>query len=144
MLIDQSLEDIGNAQYLRKTGNKKQLKEEAHASKYDIITHTKIEQKMDHPGIHWVLAKLFLRFNLKPQIRVIVSSYTLSLQRKKLTFSIKEEGKLSKVLSCQVPIYTDLFPPPKVSDDYGFWKTKDHFFFQYTLNLRKSSSKNSS
>lgn len=49
---------------------------------------------MDHPGIHWILVKLFLKFNLKPQIRVIVPSYSLSLERKKSTFSIKEELKL--------------------------------------------------
>lgn len=94
---------------------------------------------MDHPGIHWILAK----FNLRPQKRVTVSSYTLSLERKNSISSIKNEGKLSKALSCQLPIYTNLFSPPKVSDDYGFWKIMDHFFFfQYTLHLRKSPSKN--
>ena len=97
-----------------------------------------MEWKMDHSGIHWILAKLFLKFNLRPQIRVIVSSYTLSLERKNSTSSIKEEGKLSKVLSCQVPIYTNLFPPPKVSDDYGFWKIMDHFFFSvHTQSTKK-------
>lgn len=101
VLIDQSLEDIGNAQYLRKTRNK-QVKE-AHASKFDIITHNETEWKMDHPGIHWILVKLFVKFTLRPQIRVIVSSYILSLERKTSTSSIKEEGKLSKnwVVKCQ-------------------------------------------
>lgn len=87
---------MGNAQYLCKTRNKtdKLNKEETHESKYDIITHTELEWKTDHPGIHWILVKLFLKFNLKPQIRVIVPSYSLSLERKNSTFSIKEELKL--------------------------------------------------
>lgn len=121
VLIDQSLEDTGNAQHLRKTRNKSNELQKKHMH----ITHAETERKMGHPGIHWVLAG----FHLRPQIRVTVSSYTLSLERKNSMSSIKEEGKLSKVLSCQLPIYTNLFSPPKVSDDYGFWKIMDLFFF---------------
>lgn len=37
-----------------------------------------------------------------------------------------------------MPIYTNLFPPPKVSDDYGFWKIMDHFFFPvHTQSTKK-------
>lgn len=96
---------------------------------------------MAHAGIHWILVRLFLKFTLKSQIRVIVSSHTLSPERKKnSTFLIKEELKFSEVLSCKVPIYPNLLPLPKVSNDYGFWKVMYYFFNEHST-YRKALAK---
>lgn len=74
------------------------------------------------------LAELFLKFNWNPRLRVIYVSHSLSLRKENSTFAIKEELQLSEFLSCTVPIYVNLFPPPKVSNDYSSWKIICHFF----------------
>lgn len=84
--------------------------------------------------------KLFLKFNLKPQLRSIVRSHSLSLHRKNATFSMKEELQLSELLNCTVPMYMNLFPPPTFPNDDSSWKIV-YRFFKHMLSLQKKFSR---
>lgn len=82
------------------------------------------------------IMKPFLKFNLKPQIRTVVCSHTISLERKNSTFSINEELKISELLSCTVLIYMNLVPPSKVSN--RFLENNILFFQCILLTCKKA------